>query len=70
MLALIKLPLKTNIRTVLDSDFPVQIKFDQGMASRHNCPCCSSVLLRHFSQGNMYWRCSYCRAAMAVWAQL
>lgn len=69
MLALIKLPLKLNSRPISDSSLLGQVKFDQRMTSRHNCPCCTSVLLRHFSQGSVGWRCSHCRAEMAVWAQ-
>ncbi|NJL47487.1 MAG: hypothetical protein HC929_08330 [Leptolyngbyaceae cyanobacterium SM2_5_2] len=70
MLALISSPLRSTSRPRPDSLSPNQIGLDQQMTSRHSCPCCSSVLLRHIRHGNVYWRCSHCRAAMAVWAQL
>ena len=30
----------------------------------NNCPCCSSVLLKHGKQGKTYWYCSSCRQEM------
>ncbi len=28
------------------------------------CICCQQSLLRHISQGDVYWYCSHCRQAM------
>lgn len=36
----------------------------QSMSSRHICPCCSNVLLRHIRLGKLYWRCNHCYQAM------
>jgi hypothetical protein len=36
------------------------------MWSRHNCPCCSYVLLRHVRLSGIYWRCSHCYQEMPV----
>ncbi len=30
----------------------------------NNCPCCSTVLLKHGKQGKTYWYCSSCRQEM------
>jgi len=38
----------------------------QAMMSRHICPCCSSMLLRHARSGGIYWRCSTCYQEMPV----
>ncbi len=37
------------------------------MWSYHSCPCCSYGLLRHISNGGIYWRCSHCYQKMPVW---
>ncbi len=34
------------------------------MISRHTCPCCSYILLRHLRWGGIYWRCSHCYQEM------
>jgi ribosomal protein L37AE/L43A len=34
------------------------------MFSRHTCPCCSYVLLRHLGLRGFYWRCSHCYQEM------
>ncbi|MFM2313770.1 MAG: hypothetical protein RLZZ04_3046 [Cyanobacteriota bacterium] len=36
------------------------------MSSRHTCPCCSYILLRHLGLGSLYWRCSHCYQEMPV----
>jgi ribosomal protein L37AE/L43A len=38
----------------------------QAMASRHVCPCCCTILLRHARPGEIYWRCSSCYQEMPV----
>ena len=30
----------------------------------HECPCCSSSLLRHWKPNKIYWFCSHCRQEM------
>ena len=30
----------------------------------NNCPCCSTVLLKHGKQGKTYWYCPTCRQEM------
>ncbi len=34
------------------------------MMSRHTCPCCSYILLRHIRWGGTYWRCHHCYQEM------
>lgn len=34
------------------------------MMSRHTCPCCSYILLRHLHSSSIYWRCSHCYQEM------
>jgi hypothetical protein len=63
------LTLPAHIQIAPDRHAPIHIQFDDGMSSRHTCPCCASPLLRHISHGNVCWRCSDCRASMAVWRQ-
>ncbi|MGQ4650568.1 hypothetical protein [Lyngbya aestuarii] len=36
------------------------------MRSKHFCPQCSDVLLRHVHLGEVYWRCSHCYQAMPI----
>lgn len=38
----------------------------QFMMSKHSCPYCSDVLLRHVRLGKLYWRCSCCHQEMPV----
>jgi len=30
----------------------------------HNCPCCSTKLLRHVRSNSIYWYCPHCREEM------
>ena len=30
----------------------------------NNCPCCSSLLLKHWKQNRTYWYCATCRQEM------
>ncbi len=30
----------------------------------NSCPCCSTLLLKHWKQGKIYWYCSSCRQEM------
>ncbi|MDJ0719210.1 MAG: hypothetical protein QNJ54_34115 [Prochloraceae cyanobacterium] len=30
----------------------------------HNCPCCSSLMLRHVRHKEIYWYCSHCYLEM------
>lgn len=34
------------------------------MLSRHNCPCCSYILLRHLALRGLYWHCNHCYQEM------
>ncbi len=69
MLALTNFPLTTLNKLIPEVTSPAHIQFDDGMRTRHTCPCCSSVLLRHISRSRVYWRCSHCRASMSAWRQ-
>jgi hypothetical protein len=62
-------PAPAHIQVAPDRHAPIHIQFDDGMSSRHTCPCCASPLLRHISHSHVCWRCSDCRASMAVWRQ-
>ena len=50
--------------TVNPSQSPLQIQMD--FKSKHTCPCCSSILLRHIRLGSIHWRCSHCRQEMPI----
>ncbi len=30
----------------------------------NNCPCCSSILLRHIRHSQIYWYCPHCKQEM------
>lgn len=39
----------------------------------NNCPCCSSNMLRHIRESQVYWYCSTCKQEMpnlADWAKI
>jgi ribosomal protein L37AE/L43A len=44
----------------------ISTTMSQSMMSKHLCPHCSDVLLRHVRLGELYWRCSYCYQEMPV----
>lgn len=54
--ALLTSPRKLSISTTIS----------QSMMSKHFCPNCSDILLRHVRLGELYWRCSYCYQEMPV----
>ncbi|OLP15521.1 hypothetical protein BST81_25805 [Leptolyngbya sp. 'hensonii'] len=69
MLALIILPFKSTLRLSQGFSPPTTtMTIDQSMTSRHTCPCCSYVLLRHIRLGGLYWRCSHCHESMPAWS--
>ncbi len=49
---------KVYSNTAIDNSIPIM--------SRHTCPCCSYMLLRHIRRGAIYWRCSHCYQEMPV----
>jgi ribosomal protein L37AE/L43A len=40
------------------------------LISRHTCPCCLYILLRHLGLGGLYWRCSHCYQEMPAFYQV
>jgi hypothetical protein len=64
MLVLVTAPLDPT----LPLGFSPLTAIDQIMISRHTCPCCSHILLRHIRLGKLYWRCSHCYQPMPVWS--
>jgi len=44
----------------------ISTTISQWMMSKHLCPHCSDVLLRHVRLGEVYWRCSHCHQEMPV----
>jgi hypothetical protein len=69
MLALINYPITTLYKLLPEVISLSHIQFDDSMTTRHICPCCSSILLRHISCSRVYWRCTHCHAPMSVWLQ-
>lgn len=44
----------------------ISTTMSQRMMSKHLCPDCSYVLLRHVRLGELYWRCSHCHREMPL----
>jgi hypothetical protein len=47
-------------------ELPTGLVTGNSNISRHICPSCSDILLRHIRSGEIYWRCSTCYQAMPV----
>lgn len=45
---------------------PNLIDRNQTIDSRHLCPCCANILLRHIRSNKLYWRCGHCCQIMPI----
>jgi ribosomal protein L37AE/L43A len=63
---LLNSPIVSNKLLLVKSFESNSTRRDRSMNSRHRCPCCSDILLRHMRSGGLYWRCSHCHDDMPV----